>query len=619
MGNCLGCSCEEKGDTPLFEIKKKRGCTDVPFLLLFIAFWAVVVIMLQSASSMGADPKRLIRGVDWNGNICGVSPGYTDTPLAAWPMIPVSPDLEKVKVCVADCSQTQTDAVFRGPVYQKLHGYSSQKFLYYCMPELTGNLSALTLAGFGTEAQSATAAIGDLLTTANVIGISAGVAVLLSFFYLWFCKRMAGVLIWSSILVVLVGGFLIGYGFLLQAKQANASPDASSDPQKAQVLQYISYAVFAVTLLYLIVIIALRKRIKIAVEVVKEASKAVGDMPMMISVPFTPFVFSLGYIAFWIYGALMIFSVVTVTPVDWSTVDPSGTMQTLPGAPSQFQQRSWNQSMQNFFAAHFFHLLWNVQFFIYFGYMVIAGCVANWYFTPYKDNGKKPRGSGEGELPKAAVSKSFGRAVRYHLGTIAFGSLLIAIVEFIRAVITYIEKKSKKMKDNPIRKAIFCCIQCCLKLVQCCLDKLSKNAFIYCAIYGDPFCVSAWTSFAILWRNLARVAAINMVGTYISVLGKLLVAFGTAGIAVQIMTNFDPWKSTVSSPYLTVFVVMLLGYVVAAIFMVVYETAIDTIFLCFLLDEEQNKHGQMLASKGLLEIINRYTTKPEEKHPETAK
>lgn len=81
MGNCLGCSCEEKGDTPLFEIKKKRGCTDVPFLLLFIAFWAVVVIMLQSASSMGADPKRLIRGVDWNGNICGVSPGYTDTPL----------------------------------------------------------------------------------------------------------------------------------------------------------------------------------------------------------------------------------------------------------------------------------------------------------------------------------------------------------------------------------------------------------------------------------------------------------------------------------------------------------------------------------------------------------
>lgn len=38
---------------------------------------------------------------------------------------------------------------------------------------------------------------------------------LLSFFYLWFCKRMAGVLIWSSILVVLVGGFLIGYGFLL--------------------------------------------------------------------------------------------------------------------------------------------------------------------------------------------------------------------------------------------------------------------------------------------------------------------------------------------------------------------------------------------------------------------
>ena len=37
---------------------------------------------------------------------------------------------------------------------------------------------------------------------------------------------------------------------------------------------------------------------------------------------------------------------------------------------------------------------------------------------------------------------------RYHLGTAALGSLVIAIVSFIRAVILYIEKKLKVYADN---------------------------------------------------------------------------------------------------------------------------------------------------------------------------
>jgi hypothetical protein len=81
MGNFLGCSCEEKGDTPLFEIKKRRSCTDVPLLLLFIAFWGVVIVMLGIAGDKGGNHNRLIRGVDWNGKICGVDDPVKDKPL----------------------------------------------------------------------------------------------------------------------------------------------------------------------------------------------------------------------------------------------------------------------------------------------------------------------------------------------------------------------------------------------------------------------------------------------------------------------------------------------------------------------------------------------------------
>ena len=42
------------------------------------------------------------------------------------------------------------------------------------------------------------------------------------------------------------------------------------------------------------------------------------------------------------------------------------------------------------------------------------------------------------------VLQSWWRLVRYHLGTVAFGSFIIALIQFIRMIMHYIEKKLKK-------------------------------------------------------------------------------------------------------------------------------------------------------------------------------
>ena len=69
------------------------------------------------------------------------------------------------------------------------------------------------------------------------------------------------------------------------------------------------------------------------------------------------------------------------------------------------------------------------------------------------------------------------------------------------------------------------------------VKQVSKNAFIFCAVYGDAFCPSAAASFKLVWRNLARVAAVTAVGSYIIFLGKILVSFLTAGIAGVVMVQ----------------------------------------------------------------------------------
>ena len=135
------------------------------------------------------------------------------------------------------------------------------------------------------------------------------------------------------------------------------------------------------------------------------------------------------------------------------------------------------------------------------------------------------------------------------------------------------------------------------------MDKVSKNALIWCAIYGDSFAASAASSFALVWANLARVAALTLVSAFLMFVGKLFVAFLTTGIAaVAIYKHYD---AEVNSLVMPVVVIFLLSYLVAALFMALLETTAGTVLLCFLVDERYNKHsGSMLASAGLQHVID---------------
>ena len=77
------------------------------------------------------------------------------------------------------------------------------------------------------------------------------------------------------------------------------------------------------------------------------------------------------------------------------------------------------------------------------GYVTLSGAFASYYWTMHKD-----------EVPFFALIGSFLRCVRYHLGSVAFGSLLVAVVRFIRIILEYIDSKCKQYADYTVVKAI---------------------------------------------------------------------------------------------------------------------------------------------------------------------
>nr|CAD7194963.1 unnamed protein product [Timema douglasi] len=130
------------------------------------------------------------------------------------------------------------------------------------------------------------------------------------------------------------------------------------------------------------------------------------------------------------------------------------------------------------------------------------------------------------------ILKSFKNLVRYHLGTVAMGSLLIALVQMVRVVLTFVQNRLKGY-DNSVTRCLFKCCQCCLYLLEKFLKFFTRNAYIQTAIHGSSFCRSGKQAFSLLSANALRVAAINSVGDFVLFLGKAMVVISTVLIGIK--------------------------------------------------------------------------------------
>ncbi len=75
----------------------------------------------------------------------------------------------------------------------------------------------------------------------------------------------------------------------------------------------------------------------------------------------------------------------------------------------------------------------------------------------------------------------------YHLGTVAFGSLIIAVIRMVRTVLSYIEEKLKKY-NNDLTRCLICMCKCCLYCLEKFMRFINRNAYIMCAVKVAYFC-----------------------------------------------------------------------------------------------------------------------------------
>ena len=197
--------------------------------------------------------------------------------------------------------------------------------------------------------------------------------------------------------------------------------------------------------------------------------------------------------------------------------------------------------------------------------------------------------------------------MRYHLGTVMFGGLIVAIVQFIRAVLAYLQKKLEG-DNNPAMKVFLCILQCCFWCMEKILKFINKQAYIQCAMKGTNFCRSAISALTLIFKNAARVGMLAMAVTFVVTLGKIMIMALVGLVSYEYLDSMDD----VVNPIAPSLVAVALAYGVTHNVMGIYDYGTDTIMQCVLEDEDANKGtGQYFAPPQCREDVGQKVSPPE--------
>jgi hypothetical protein len=210
---------------------------------------------------------------------------------------------------------------------------------------------------------------------------------------------------------------------------------------------------------------------------------------------------------------------------------------------------------------------------------------------------------------------------------VAFGSLIVAVIRTIRAVVSYFQRKLKKT-HNKLAEYLLCCVQCCLGCLERCIRFINKHAYIITAIYAYPFCKATRKAFWLLLRNVLRVSAVNLVATFVLIIGRVrcflrffspssprakhvlslmvavqifIAALTTLACYLAIIYGVD--NSQIGGIIAPVFLCFVLSFWVASMFLEIFGMGIETILYCFIADEEMFEQSERFAEAELVGTV----------------
>lgn len=565
---------------------KKRRCTDFFWLLVLLACWAAMTGIglattgvVKSSHFNKGDPYRILRGIDYKGNLCGIDSPVDDlnnkyepnnlgtNPSSTSDLVPL-----EFGICVNKCPKAgdTVDDPY-GQYGSWVAPTDTTNILGYCIP-----IDNTVKERFAEET------FADIIRARIPIGVlGIAMAAIAAFLFVQLIRIpfLLRLVVWGAILITFVV-LTVGAIFVLDKANRKRESETKAEQEsltQSDLLKALGYVLAASAFLWMCITCFLRDRIGLAIGIIREAARAIGHMPIL---NFFPAIQLLGVTGFFIVW--LIFSLYLVSSGELETHTTVGGIT--------YKTIHYDQNARKAIIFMLFMWFWTSTFIQAVGQLTVALSLSRWYFCKTKSSSTSSH----------TVVQALGTTCRYHLGTAAFGSFVIAVVSMVRTTLLYIKKKFSG-KTTMLAKVALHIMGCCLWCFDKCLRFLNKNAYIQTAIFGYSFCKGSRKAFFLIARNILRVGAVMLVGDFVMFVGKMCVTVLCGGVAYYYFQRY--MEDDLNGVVLPTVVVAVLAFQTAHLLLEVVTMAASTILQCFVADEEMFAGIDCYAEQGLKEYI----------------
>ncbi|XP_044259114.1 choline transporter-like protein 1 [Tribolium madens] len=397
-------------------------------------------------------------------------------------------------------------------------------------PYLEGSTCVENCRYSDTTECSASDVFNDFSNEGTHLAILCCIGLVLSIIALLCFRYFVDVFVWT----MLIGAVLLMFaltGFVWYRYAQAATYERTSFLISAIILTFFS-VIFSLFILLLTV------QIKLIIRFYEETIKIVFAMPLVLLEPVLTFISLFVIVGLCLYTFVLMVHAGKLQEADDQYSHDMKKYEYVPDGGMIFA---------TVFA--WIMMLWMVQFVLACQQMVISGAVSNYYFTRDKLALVSP------------IYSSFYNLIRYHLGSVAFGSLIITAINILKIILR------AAARENGCMRLIYIC---CFRPLEDLVKYMTSMGYIVTAIHGQPLCRSSVRAVNLIISNLLSAVAMNSIGNFVFFMVKLFVVAITALIGYWMKLSVLP---------------IVIGAVVAFVcihcIFVVFEVAVDTVLICY--------------------------------------
>jgi len=217
-------------------------------------------------------------------------------------------------------------------------------------------------------------------------------------------------------------------------------------------------------------------------------------------------------------------------------------------------------------------------------HVTISGLFATYYFC-----GVVEPGTSHIEINvRNPTMKSFKRAITTSFGSICFGSLIIAVIQTLKALARQARREGSD-EGNLLVVILACCAECILQCIGDIIEYFNVYAFTEVAIYGKSYCQAAKDTWTICKSHgIEALINDNLIGNVLSI-GSLTIGCLSTVITCALGFLILGVKN-VGILVLFGIIAFLIGCMIFSVIAQVINSGVATTFVCICEDPDALRH-----------------------------